>query len=120
MCAALASQVWGRGSSLELRPGIERIPKVQGTMALLRKGEEKLGEQNQQMSTPALVYQLQSPSSLIGVFCGESSLHPTASGEGAGQNPDRSPPTDCQSPTWSAQMTQPFALVHLVSEREAA
>lgn len=116
VCAALAGQVWVRGSAPELRPGIERIPKAQGKTALPRTtGEEKPGEQNQQTSTPALVHRSQSPSSLH-----ESSLHPTASAEGAGRNPDRSPPTDCQSPTRSARMTQPFSHVHLASERETA
>lgn len=36
MCAALAGQVWGRGSPPELRPGVERTPKAQGKMALPR------------------------------------------------------------------------------------
>lgn len=67
-------------------------------MALQRKGEQKPGERKQQMSTPTPTGHPRSPSSLPGVLCGESPLARTMSAEGAGRGPERSPPTDCESP----------------------
>lgn len=67
-------------------------------MALPRKGDEKQGKHEQQLSTPTLL-RLQSSSSLIGTSCSESPRTPQRVGRELGGT-QTGAPTDWQRPAW--------------------
>lgn len=72
-------------------------------MALPRKGGEKQGKHEQQLSTPTLL-RLQSSASLIGTSCSESPRTPQRVGREMGGTQTGALP-DWPSPAWPAQMT---------------